>query len=55
MQQLQAICQVLGCCVRVFRPTNSYGHTETGPQYKVTFERLEKPGIKLMTPGLQDE
>ena len=41
------------CCVRVLRPTNSYGHTETGPRFKVSSERLEKPGIELRTPGLQ--
>ena len=41
------------CCVRVLRPTNSYGHTETGPRFKVSSERLEKPGIELTTPGLQ--
>ena len=27
------------------------GHTETGPRFKVTSERLEKPGIELTTPG----
>ena len=41
------------CCVRVLRPTNSLGHTETGPRFKVSSERLEKPGIELTTPGLQ--
>ena len=43
------------CCVRVLCPTNSLGHTETGPRLKVSSERLEKPGIKLMTPGFQGE
>ena len=32
---------------------NNLGHTETGPQFKVTSERLEKPLIELTTPGLQ--
>ena len=31
------------------RPTNSLGHTETGPRFKVSSERLEKPGIELTT------
>ena len=35
------------CCVSVLCPTNSYGHTETGPRLKVSSERLEKPGIEL--------
>ena len=26
-----------------------------GPRFKVSSERLEKPGIKLTTPGLQGE
>ena len=42
-------------CVNVLRPTNSYGYTETGPRFKVSSERLEKPGIELTTPGLQGE
>ena len=41
------------CFIRVLRPTNSYGHTETGPRFKVSSERLEKPGFELTTPGLQ--
>ena len=28
------------CCVRVLRPPNSQGHTETGPRFKVSTERL---------------
>ena len=28
------------CCVRLLRPNNSYGHTETGPRFKVSSERL---------------
>ena len=28
-------------------------HTETGPRFKFSSERLEKPGFKLTTPGLQ--
>ena len=40
-------------CVGVLHPTNSYGNTETGPRFNVSSERLEKPGIKLMTPGLK--
>ena len=43
------------CCVRVSHPTNSYGHTETGPRFKVSSKRLEKPGVELTTPGLQGE
>ena len=39
--------------VRVLRLTNSYGHMETGPQFKVSSERLEKPGIEITTPGLE--
>ena len=31
------------------------GHTEMGPLFKVSSERLEKPRIKLETPGLQGE
>ena len=27
------------------------GHTETGPRFKVSSERLEKRGIDLATPG----
>ena len=34
-------------CVYVYHPTNSYGHMETGSQLKVSFDRQEKPGIKL--------
>ena len=41
--------------IRVLRLTNSKGHTETGPRFKVSSERLEKPGIELMTPGLEGE
>ena len=44
---------VVLCCVRILRPTNSWGHTETGPRFKVSSERLEKPGIELTTPDLQ--
>ena len=39
--------------VKVLRLTNSLGHTETGPRFKVSSERLEKPGIELTTPGLE--
>ena len=39
--------------VRVLRLTNSLGHTETGPRFKVSSERLEKPGLELATPGLE--
>ena len=28
------------------------GHTETGPQFKVSSERPEKQGIDLAIPGL---
>ena len=28
------------------------GHTETGPQFKLTSERLEKRGIEPAIPGL---
>ena len=28
------------------------GHTETGPRFKVSSERLEKRGIDLAIPGL---
>ena len=39
------------CCV----PHNSQGHTETGLGFEVSSERLEKPKIELMNPGLQGE
>ena len=42
------------CCVKVLRPTNSC-HTETGPRFKASSERLEKAGIKLWIPDLQGE
>ena len=29
--------------------------TEKVPRFKVSSERLEKPGMELTTPGLQDE
>ena len=35
-----AILLLICCCVRVLRPTNSLGHTETGPRFKVSSERL---------------
>ena len=41
--------------VRVLLHTNSGCHTETGPRFKVSSERLEKPGIEDTTPGLQGE
>ena len=41
--------------IKVLHPTNSYGHTDTGPWIKVSSKRLEKARIELMTPGLQDE
>ena len=41
--------------VRVLCLTNSLGYTETGPRFKVSTERLEKPGIELTTPGLEGE
>ena len=28
------------------------GHTETGPRFKVSSERLEKQGVDLAIPGL---
>ena len=40
------------CCVRALRLISSYGHTETGPRFKVSSARLVKPEIELMTPGL---
>ena len=39
---LSMLCGVSGG-VRVLRLTNSYGHMETGPRFKVSSERLEKP------------
>ena len=36
----------------VKRPINSM---ETVPRFKISSERLEKPGIELTTPGLQGE
>ena len=39
--------------VRDLRLNNSLGHTETGPRFKVSSERLEKPRIELTTPGLE--
>ena len=32
---------------------NNYGHMEMEPLFKDASERLEKPGIKLVTPCLQ--
>ena len=43
------------CYVRVLRLTNSLGHMEMGPHFKVSSKRLGKPGIKPMIPGLQGE
>ena len=40
------------CCVCVERPANNLGHMETGPQLKVSSDRLVKPGIEPGTPGL---
>ena len=40
-------------CVRILHPTNSYGHMETGPQLKVSTDRVVKLGIESATPGLQ--
>ena len=28
---------------------------ETGPRFKISSERLEKPRMELMTPGLEGE
>ena len=36
-------------------PPTAKGHTQTGPRFKVSSERLEKPGIELTTPGLQGD
>ena len=41
--------------VSLLRPTNSKVIRRCGPWFKVQYERLEKPGIELMTPGWQDE
>ena len=38
--------------VRALRPTKSYGHTETGPRFKVSSGRPDKSGIELTIPGL---
>ena len=46
-------CETSGGGVRVLRLTNSQGHTETGPRFKGSSKRLEKPGIELTTPGLK--
>ena len=32
--------------LRVLRSTNSFGHTETGPPFKASSERLEKPAFE---------
>ena len=34
----------------VLRPTNSFGHSVTWPRFKVSSERLKKPGIEPTTP-----
>ena len=34
-------------------PTQLEGHTETGPWIKVSPDRLVKPGIEPVSPGLQ--
>ena len=39
-----------GAVVRVISPPNSYGHSETGPRFKVSSERAERPGIELTIP-----
>ena len=36
-------------CVPVQYPTNSLGHIETGPQLKVSSDRLKKRGIEPRT------
>ena len=43
------------CCVRVLCPTKTLGHMELGPLFKASAERLEMPGIELVTPCLQGE
>ena len=35
----------LGCCVRVLRPTNSYGHTETGLDLKSNQKDWRSPEL----------
>ena len=34
------------CCVSVLCPTNSHGHMESGPRFKVSSERLDEPGFE---------
>ena len=41
--------------VLVHRPINNLGLMETGPQLKFSFNRLVKPRIEPVTPGLQGE
>ena len=50
LEQLDVCCC---CCVYVKRPTNSYGHMEAGPRLKVSSDRLVKPRIEPVIPGLQ--
>ena len=45
----------VGWLIWVYRLTNSLGHMETGPQFIVPSDGLEKPGIEPATPGLQGE
>ena len=49
------IHQLVGWLIGVERPTNSLGHMETGPQFIVPSDGLEKPGSEPATPGLQGE
>ena len=35
-----------------YDPLNSFCHMETEPRFKVSLERLEKPGIEAMSPQI---
>ena len=44
------------CLIGVLLPTQQLsGHMEKGPRFKVSSERLEKPGIEHTTPDLQGQ
>ena len=41
------------CVFKTYVLPTANGHTETEPRFKVSSKTLEKPRIKLMTPGSQ--
>ena len=45
-------CTCLLVVFVVYSPFNSLSHKETGPWFKVSTERLDKPGIEPQTSSL---